>query len=104
MLEQARNKITEAPDPLRDLILKLQSTNAVNLAWSSPTVSNKKDKEIWYYKIFRDNQLLVEIDGDVNSFNDPKVKKGSSHRYHIVAVNYNFKESKPSSTVSVTVP
>lgn len=102
LLQQAKNKISESPDALRNL----QSTpnnKTVELTWSSPTV-NKIGKEIWYYKIFRDDHLLAQIDGGVTSFNDTTVNQGSSNRYHIVAVNYNFKESKPSSTVSVVVP
>ena len=103
LLQQAKNKMAESPDPARNLQSKL-TNKMVSLAWSIPTVSNNIDKEIWYYKIFRDNKLLTEIDGGVTYFNDAKITQGFSHRYFLVAVNYNFKESKPSSTVSIDVP
>ena len=103
LLAQARNKMAEPPDPLGNLQPKLQP-NRVDLKWNSPTVSKNPDKAIWYYKIFRDNQILAEIDGGETYFNDTTVKQGVSRRYHIVAVNYNFKESKPSQMASVVVP
>jgi len=104
LLEQAKNKKPTAPDPIESLQANVKSNNEVNLKWTSPTNVRKPYNAIWYFRIFRDNKLLAEIDGDVISFADTAAKRGLSHKYHIVAVNYGFKESKPSSIASVVVP
>jgi poly(3-hydroxybutyrate) depolymerase len=104
LLQQAKNKSAESPYQPTDLQPKLLPNNTVDLRWNSPTVGKKIHNEIWYYKIFRDDKPLAEIDGGVTNFNDTTVQQRFNHRYYVVAVNYNFGESKPSSTVSVVVP
>ncbi len=104
LLQQAKNKMVKSPHQPTDLQQKLLLNNTVDLRWSSPTVTKNINSEIWYYKIYRDNQPIAEIDGGMTNFNDTAVKQGFNHRYYIVAINYHFKESKPSSTVSVDVP
>jgi poly(3-hydroxybutyrate) depolymerase len=103
LLAQSKGKGTGPPRGVGGLKAKLQNDNIVNLTWNIPTVDLKPDSEVWYYKIFRDNKLLTEIDGDVPNFTDRASGRGT-HQYHMVAVNYNFKESSPSSFVSVTIP
>jgi len=99
LLAQAKGKT----DNVDGLNAKLQNDNTVSLTWSIPTVDSKSYGAVWYYKIFRDNKLLTEIDGDVSDFTDRDSSRGM-HRYHMIAVAYNFKESNPSSLVTVTIP
>ena len=103
LLAQAKGKTANSPQSVGGLKAKLQNNNTVILTWNIPTVDSKADGDVWYYKIFRDNKLLRETDGDVSDFTDRDCVSGV-HRYHMVAVNYNFKESNPSSFVSVTIP
>ena len=103
LLAQAKGKTTKSPPGVDGLNAKLQNNSNVSLEWSIPTVDPKSDGAVWYYKIFRDNKLLTEIDGDVSDFTDRDAGRGI-HRYHMIAVTYNFKESNPSSFVSVTIP
>ena len=103
LLAQAKGKTTNSPHGVDGLKAKLQNDNTVILTWSIPTVDSKSNGAVWYYKIFRDNKLLTEIDGDVSDFTDRDSGRGM-HRYHMIAVTYNFKESNPSSFVSVTIP
>ena len=99
LLAQAKGKT----DNVDGLNAKLQNDNTVSLTWSIPPVDSKSYGTVWYYKIFRDNKLLTEIDGDVSDFTDRDSSRGM-HRYHMIAVAYNFKESNPSSLVTVTIP
>ena len=103
LLAQAKGKTTNSPHTVNGLKAKLQSDNTINLTWSKPTVDSKSRGTVWYYKIFRDSRLLTEIDGDLSDFTDGDSSRGV-HRYHMIAVAYNFKESTPSSFVSVTIP
>jgi hypothetical protein len=99
LLAQAKGKTTNRPRSVEGLRANLQRDNAVRLTWNIPTV----DSTMWYFKIFRDNKLLTEIDGDVSDFTDNDLGRGI-HQYQVITVNYNFKESSPSSFVNVTVP
>ena len=101
LLAQAKGKTASTPNAVRGLEPKLQTDNVVKLTWSIPTVDS--EGEVWYYKIFRDNKLITEVDGDVSDFTDKNSGNGP-HQYHLVAVSYNFKESKPSPSVSVKIP
>ena len=69
------------------------------LNWVVPAKSTNPDNEVWYYKVFRNDTLIAEIDGDQNSFSDENFIEGGS--YYLVALNYFFKESKPSQVVSI---
>jgi poly(3-hydroxybutyrate) depolymerase len=103
LLAQATGKTTKSPAGVSGLEAKLQNDNIVILTWNIPTVDAKSNSEVWYYKIFRDNKLLTEIDGDLSDFTDRNSNRGM-HRYHMTAVTYNFRESNPSTFVSVTIP
>jgi poly(3-hydroxybutyrate) depolymerase len=101
LLSQQKGKTSEPPGQVKDLTLKRQFNSAVQLRWTKPTDVKGLDNEVWYFKIFRDNELIGEADGDTLEFNDYKYKNNSGHIYHVVAVNYLFRESKPSSTVKI---
>jgi hypothetical protein len=72
-------------DPVTNFKSEIQN-KAVKLSWDKPT------KEVWYYKVFRDSNLVAEIEGDVTTYTD---LKGASENqtYSIIAVNYLFTES-----------
>lgn len=100
LLSQKKGLISGIPDRVNDVTLKKLYNSTVRLQWTKPA-SKDGDKEIWYYKIFRDNKLIAEVDGDLTEFNDYKYNSSSGHAYHVVSVNYFFKESKPSEIVSL---
>lgn len=102
LLSQQRGKVSNEPDPVNELKLKKLYNSTMQLQWRNAADVNERDKEVWYYKIFRDGELIGEVDGALSEFNDYKYGTSSAPAYHVVAVNYFFKASKPSEIVKHT--
>lgn len=101
LLSQQKGKVSDVPDQVTDVTISKLHNSTARLQWSKPRDSTEKDKEIWYYKIFRDNVPIAEIDNDVTEFNDYKYNDNAKHEYYVISVNYFFKESKPSKMVKL---
>jgi poly(3-hydroxybutyrate) depolymerase len=86
LFSQKKGAVERTPDPVVNIQREIQNKN-VTLRWSKP------DKEVWYYKVFRDSILLAELDGDVTNYTGQNTTS-KNHAYSITAVNYFFKESK----------
>jgi poly(3-hydroxybutyrate) depolymerase len=99
LLAQQTGKIGDATAQVKNLTLKKQFNSTITLTWSKDTNVKSQDNEVWYYKIFRNNVLIGEADGDITEFNDYKYNNESRHAYHVVAVGYLFNESQPSNLV-----
>jgi poly(3-hydroxybutyrate) depolymerase len=92
---QQKSKIGDAPDQVKNLTLKKLYNSTIRLQWSE-VEDRDPNKEVWYYKIFRDGELIGEVNGEVTEFNDYKYRNNIAPVYHVTAVSYLFKESKPS--------
>jgi len=102
LLSQQKGKIGRTPTATADVTLQKKFNSAAHLQWKNlPSATEKNHDGIWYYKIFRDDKLIGEVDGDVYEFNDYKYNSNAGHEYYVVAVNYFFKESKPSGHVTL---
>jgi poly(3-hydroxybutyrate) depolymerase len=101
LLFQQNGKVSNAPGQVQNLTLNKLYNSTMKLQWSESKDIKERDNEIWYYKIFRDGELIGEVDGKVTEFNDYKYGSSISPSYHVVAVNYAFKESKPSDVVKI---
>jgi hypothetical protein len=66
------------------------------IAWEN---ASKADKDLWYYKIYRNNALIGEADGNSLNFTDSTTAKNTTYDYKVSVVNYYFKESELSSGV-----
>jgi hypothetical protein len=62
--------------------------------WERATGDSTGDKKIWFYRIYRDGNVIGEADGDQSNFTDASAAK-TNHDYKVSAVNYYFKESAP---------
>lgn len=98
---QEKGKAHGTPDAVLNFKAEAEK-NGVRLRWDTPSSRNDSDKEVWYYKIFRDSEVVAEADGDVTTYMDSKPGPGN-HTYSIVAVNYFFKRSLLSPPFKVTV-
>jgi poly(3-hydroxybutyrate) depolymerase len=98
---QQNGKIRNAPGQVQNLTLKKLYNSTMKLQWDESKDTKERDNEIWYYKIFRDGELIGEVDGKLTEFNDYKYGGSASPSYHVVAVNYAFRESKPSDVTKV---
>jgi poly(3-hydroxybutyrate) depolymerase len=96
LLSQEKGRTSDIPDQVSGVNVSKLFNSTARLQWNKTQQSASKDKEVWHYKIFRDNELIAEVAGDVVEFNDYKYDNKSEHHYHVVSVNYFFKESKPS--------
>jgi poly(3-hydroxybutyrate) depolymerase len=103
LLAQNRNNSATSPRSPEELSATTKNSNAVNLTWSNAAAGQNRSG-VWYYKLYRDDKLVAEIDGDEVGFVDTTTGKNSSHEYYLVAVNFQFKESKPSATARITLP
>jgi len=101
MLAQNKNIIHMAPDPVKNL--KCRLVNAIPiLSWDPPSNTSSADKRIWYYRIFRNNQLVVTQDNNMYSQGDTTGIPDSGYTYTMTAVNITFNESALSDSVVLT--
>jgi poly(3-hydroxybutyrate) depolymerase len=101
LFSQQVGKVKDAPDQVKNLTLKKLYNSTVRLQWSQEKDSRDRDGETWYYKIFRNGELISEVDGRLTEFNDYKYGSNPDPVYYVVAVSYSFKESKPSNVVKI---
>ena len=73
----------------------------VQLTWSPPSDSLNSNNQIWYYKIFRNNKLIAEVDNIYNTFTESISNDLLPVEYKISTVNYFFKESVQSELIAV---
>ena len=90
LLAQSKGISHGAPDPPENCSCQIISQNQHKLQWSPPSDTNNPDNQIWYYRLYRDNQLLAEVDHIYTSFVD---STATSQAYNLSAVNYFFHES-----------
>jgi poly(3-hydroxybutyrate) depolymerase len=86
------------PGTATDLRARVLSDKNVLLEWSPP----RDEKDLWYYKIYRDNILVGEAGNNVSSFTDLNATESNAFNYKISVVNYYFKESDQSARARVT--
>ena len=68
------------------------------LSWKRNRGEPGSDKEVWYYKLYKNGKLLAEIENtEITFFIEEKKEEG--FKYELVAVNYFFKESKPATII-----
>ncbi len=95
LLSQQKGKtMSSVPDRVRQFRVSPANGMAM-LEWNESSGDN-----IWYYKVFRDNMLYAEIDGNATSFIDTATHN-KPHVYYITAVTYHFMESSPSEKVPI---
>jgi predicted esterase len=70
----------------------------VNIFWNDADNRETRQNKIWYYKIIRNDSVIVMPDFTVHGFSDATLGK-SMNAYTVTAVNYDFQESDSSNTV-----
>ncbi|MDB5121233.1 MAG: hypothetical protein JWN56_2451 [Sphingobacteriales bacterium] len=84
------------PDKVNGFKGNLNNDNKVFLEWDKPASEIIKNNKLWYYKVFRNDLLIAEVDTDYSTFTDSLANNNSTYNYKISAVNYHFKESNTS--------
>ncbi len=101
LFAHVRGQEHSLPDNAENFEADLTKDSHVNLAWSPPSDKSDPDNQVWYYKIFRDDTLIAEVDNILNSYVDSLNEEAAISLYRISAVNYFFKESVLSESISV---
>lgn len=103
-----------APNPVRNLLTKVDPNNTVQVRWEAPLPA--KDKEVAYgYVIYRfdgnekvdlnDPKHILHIQYDNTPFlRDRTVQRGKTYLYVVTAIDRLKNESDPSPTVAAIVP
>lgn len=71
----------------------------IEFSWDPPSDVSNTDKKIWYYKLFRNDTLLSEIDGTLTSYTDSSVQNSIEAEYQLSGINYFFSESARSARI-----
>jgi predicted peptidase len=91
-----------SPDTIINFRANITDGIAVRLEWNLPDDLSNPDNQIWYCKVYRDGNVLKEVDNIFTSFSDSTINSGNTYLYQVSAVSYFFKESKWSSGINVT--
>lgn len=104
-LAQRRGAIHSGPKAVEAFTADLVGERKANLQWHIPAESwPPTDDNIWFCRIIRNGSKIGEVYNNRQCFTDSALVRGNSYEYHIVAVNYFFRESVLSATVPVSVP
>jgi hypothetical protein len=104
LLAQSKGSLHQAPDGINTFTVDLSAEKKVYLKWDLPSGAGvTPDNKIWYCKVYRNDIVINEVYNDKNSFIDSTVTETSTYKYKISAVNFYFRESVPSGSVSITI-
>lgn len=97
LLAQKKGIVHGEPDSTNNFSVSLLNGSKVKLAWQSPSELNKGDNEPWYYKIYRNGELLKETDN--TEFVDTTAAVNTLLAYQVSVVNFYFQESARSKAI-----
>jgi predicted peptidase len=98
LLAQKKGEIHGLPDSTKNFSAKVNES-LVNLEWQAPADSTKKDNQIWFYRIYRNGELLKELDYKTTSYIDSSALSNTLYAYQVSVLNFFFKESARSKAV-----
>ena len=100
LFRQEKGKSHGRPDKIEGF--SIEATKEDNIVkWDLPKDTSNPDAVIWYYKIYRNDVIIAEVDGDINTYVDNVRLDHDKYLYRLIAVNYYFKESEPSETIKI---
>jgi hypothetical protein len=102
LLSQKKGAVHMPPPKVINVNTKLNIGKGILVEWTNATRPGNLDDRIWYYKIYRNNSMIAEVEGRLAGFSDLNVQPGTVYEYKVSAVNYNFKESEISMPVRLT--
>jgi pimeloyl-ACP methyl ester carboxylesterase len=102
LLAQRKGAVHDSPDGVMNFHANLINDKKVLLEWNMPADLTNPNDKIWYCKIFRNGNVIKEVDNIYTSYTDSTINSGESYLYQISAVNFFFKESSLTSGISIT--
>jgi hypothetical protein len=92
-LSHVRGEDHGPPDNAEDFDFRMINNSRIELSWMPPSDHLNPDNQVWYYKIFRDDELIAEIDNIYTTFTDSISASTSVLEYKLSTVNFFFRES-----------
>jgi predicted esterase len=102
LLAQKKGTSHNNPDVAENLKGEALNNITVQLSWNSPSDKANPDNQVWYYNIFRDNTKVAEVDNIDTVYSDQNLTGSTAYSFKISTVNFFFKESVFSDSISVT--
>jgi hypothetical protein len=103
LVSQAKNSEHGVPDGVVGFDGVLNAEHNVSLTWDPPP-GTKSDNKVWYYNVYRNNEIIREIYSPLKAFTDSAVVTGMIYTYRISVVSFFFKESAASASISLRIP
>ena len=104
LLAQRTGVVHDHSDAVENIRYEIVNSNQVKLSWDPSSDQTNPDNQIWYYKLFRDSELIAEIDNTDTFHIDSTVVSSSTYLYSLAAVNYFFELQRGGSLISVAIP
>jgi poly(3-hydroxybutyrate) depolymerase len=103
LLAQRKSSVHGIPDGVVNFSGRIDTDNHISLEWESPDVA-KSDNKAWYYNIYRNDEILKEVDSPETHFTDTSAIPGMTYKYSVSVVSYFFRESEPSAGLFLEIP
>ena len=104
LLAQKKGVVRGQPDAVENFRYEIVNNNQLKLLWDPPSDTTNPDNQIWYYKVFRNSELIAEINNTDSSYVDSNLSSSGTYIYSVAAVNYFFELSKEGASITVTIP
>lgn len=102
LLSQRKGVLHAPPGEVANIRATLNGGKGVLLNWTKPAQPANPYDRIWYYRIYRNNSMIAEVEGGLSGFVDPTIQPDTVYLYKVSAINYNFKESDVSAPVRLS--
>jgi dienelactone hydrolase len=99
LLAQRKGAVHGPPDTAEHLRYAVLEPARVRLSWDPPSSRAHPDNQVWYYRVFRDQQLLAEVDS--TTFVDFPPMSTVAPAYSVSTVSYFFQESGRTAPLTV---
>lgn len=93
LLAQRKGEIHGLPDSAQSFNAIITTEKKIKLDWTEPASKEKRDNQIWYYRIYRNGELIKETDSRNLSFTDSSAVTNTLYAYQVSVLNFFFKES-----------
>jgi hypothetical protein len=103
LLAQRKGSFHGSPQNVSKFNCSMTVDHAVKILWEYIADSAIEDNQMWFCRIYRNNNLIGEIYNDHSQYIDKEVIPDSTYYYQITAVNFFFKESAKSPALAITV-
>ena len=92
-LAQKRGKFYEQPDDITNFRYEFLNPTYVKLSWNTVVSVPRTNNWIWYLKLYRNFELIKELDSGVSEYIDSDLAEGTHSYYSIRSVSYYLKKS-----------